>query len=97
MTVVVSSGAAGAGAAAAVANAVKASGSIVRVEQEDFFRILERIEEPLVVMAGKSFLSPGFKYLTSYKGRTFFTKTSVPLDLPGTVELIPAKTIWIPG
>ncbi len=45
-------GAAGAAAeAAAIAQATKASGAIVRVEPPDFMTILSKTEKPLVVMA----------------------------------------------
>jgi hypothetical protein len=40
-----------AAAAAAIAQAIKASGVIVRVESEDFLGILTRQREPLVVHA----------------------------------------------
>ena len=42
-------GAAGGAAAAAIAQAIKASGAIVRVEPEDFEQILRRTDRPLVV------------------------------------------------
>jgi hypothetical protein len=86
-----------AAAAAAIANAIKASGAIVYVEQRDFEQILNKISEPLVVYAQGGFLSAKHKYLTSYKGLFFYTKTKVPINLPGTVETILAKKIWIPG
>ena len=35
--------------AAAIANAIKASGVVVRVEAEDFAKILRKIEKPLVI------------------------------------------------
>ncbi len=42
-------------AAAAIANAIKASGAIVRVEPRDFQKIVERCEAPLVVIAPGGF------------------------------------------
>jgi hypothetical protein len=87
----------GATAAAAIANAIKASGAIVRVSPDDFMSILYRADNPLVVMAGKTFWSGGYRYLTSYRGLAFFTKSDRPLELPGEAELIHAKSIWIPG
>jgi hypothetical protein len=91
-------GAAGAtaGAAAALAQAIKASGAIVRVEAEDFLVILEQQERPLVVQASGGFLSTNYQYLASYKGLAFFCKSGDPLNLPGDVELVLAKKIWIP-
>ncbi|MDH3252666.1 MAG: hypothetical protein OEM41_07725 [Ignavibacteria bacterium] len=97
MTVAYGGAAGGAAAAAAIANAIKASGAIVKVEPQDFALIIGRMEAPLVVLAGKTFWSPGFKYLTSYKGLAFFCKSPRELELPGTAELITAKSIWIPG
>jgi hypothetical protein len=94
-----SAGASGvaAGAAAAMAQAIKASGAIVRVEPVDFLRILGRQQEPLVVHATAGFLSTSYLYLSSYKGLTFFTKSSAPVDLPSGCEVIQAQKIWIPG
>jgi hypothetical protein len=85
-----------AAAAAAIANAVKASGAIVKVQPQDFVSIIGRTQSPLVVIAGKAFWSPGFKYLTGYKGLIFYCRSSEALDLPGAAELITAKSIWIP-
>ncbi len=92
-----SNGAVIAGAAAAIANAIKASGAIVRVENADFLTIIERAEKPLVVMKLKSFWSPSYKYISSHKGLAFFTKSTKALRLPSDAELIMAKSISIPG
>jgi len=91
---------AGAGAAAAahqIAEAVKASGAIVRVETVDFETILSKSENPLVVMAEGGLFSANYHYLTAYKGLIFFAKSSSPLNLDYRVELIKARKIWIPG
>ena len=90
-------GAAAAARAAAIANAIKASGAIVQVEPDDFILILSKVDRPLVVMATGWFLKTNYQYLTSYKGLIFFTKAPAPLLLPGIVELIAAKKIWIPN
>lgn len=50
------SAAAGAAIAAAIANAVKASGAVVRVQPEDFAKILSRVEKPLVIYKYRRFL-----------------------------------------
>ena len=90
-------GASFAAAAAAVAKAIKASGAIVRVEPEDFLRILRRQEEPMVVHATGGFFSTSYRYLSSYKGLAFFTKSPVPLTLPTGCELVQARKMWMPG
>jgi hypothetical protein len=80
-----------------VANAIKASGAIVRVENNDFLTIMERAERPLIVVAGASFWSPGYKYISGYKGLAFYTKSAEPLRLPSDAEIISAKKIHIPS
>jgi hypothetical protein len=92
-------GAAGAAAAraAAIAQAIKASGAIVRVEPDAFILILSKADRPVVVMAQGGLFKPNYQYLTAYKGLIFYTKSPAHLMLPGGVELIAAKQIWIPG
>jgi hypothetical protein len=87
----------GAAAAAAIANAIKASGVVVRVSPADFHTILLKIEKPLVVYAKGGFFSTNYQYLVSYKGFAFFTRSSEPILLPGEIETIVAKKIWTPG
>jgi hypothetical protein len=48
---------------ATIANAIKASGAVVRVEPVDFARILGKVDQPLVVYA---------------QGGFFFNQPSVP-------------------
>jgi hypothetical protein len=89
---------AAAGAAiAAIANAIKASGAVVRVQPEDFANILSRVEKPLVIYNTGGLFKTRHQYLTSYRGFVFYTKTSNQLDLPKSVEVIIAKSIWIPS
>jgi hypothetical protein len=86
-----------AAAAAAVANAIKASGAIVRIDPEDFVTIVHRIEAPLVVTATSGFFRVHHRYLTSYKGLVFFAKSREPLALPDDAEIVIAGTIWMPS
>lgn len=87
----------GAAVAAAIAQAIKASGAIVQVEPSDFNTIVSKIDKPLVVQAQGGVLKTNYQYLTGYKGLVFFTKSPAPLMLPGDAELITAKKIWVPG
>lgn len=97
------SGASGAGGAvggpvaayAVLANAIKASGVVVRVEPDAFMEILSRSQRPLVVYSPAGFFARN-KYLTSYKGLCFYTKLATELRLPVDVEIIQAKKIWVP-
>ena len=85
----------GAAAAAATAEALKAMGPIICVEPQDFLAILGKVEKPLVVHSPSGLLTK-YKYLTSYKGLTFFTKSKEALLIPASVETITAKKIVIP-
>ncbi len=92
--------AAGSGAAAAyaaIAQAIKASGAVVNMTPEDFITILSKSKDPLVVTAKGGMVKPNYQYLTSYKGLMFYTKSSQPLMLPGSAEVITSKQIWIPA
>jgi hypothetical protein len=83
-------------AAHATANAVKACGTIVHVQPDEFLKILSFQDNPLIVRASGGLLSRSFRYLTSYKGLAFFCKSGSELILPGQSQLILAKKISIP-
>jgi len=85
------------GAENAIAEAIKASGAIVRVEPGDFEAVLEKTEAPLVVTAQGGVFKTNYHYLTAYKGLIFYTKTPMPLALPPKTETINAKKIWVPS
>ena len=76
-------------------NASKAMGSIVTVEPAEFLDILGKTEKPLVVHSPSGFMTKN-KYITSYKGLVFFTKTKDEILIPAAVEIINAKKISIP-
>ncbi|QDU71941.1 hypothetical protein [Mucisphaera calidilacus] len=91
------SGAAGAGAAAAViAQAIKASGAIVHVQPDDFLTLLDLPDEPLVVHATGGVFRKNHQYIASVKGLAFYTKADVPITLPDHILLVESKQIWIP-
>ncbi|HJU87770.1 MAG TPA: hypothetical protein VJ672_00160 [Gemmatimonadaceae bacterium] len=83
--------------AAAIANAIKASGLIVRVEAGDFQAIVKRAENPLIVVAPGRIITKHYNYLTSYKGIAFHTRSKVPLVFAGKHEMVMANKIWLPG
>ncbi|MGH9943537.1 MAG: hypothetical protein ACRD9R_14425 [Pyrinomonadaceae bacterium] len=85
-----------AAAAAAIANAIKASGVVVRVEAADFQNVMRKVERPLVVCAEGGFFTTHYQYLVSYKGFVFVTKTASPILLPAGVETVMAKKLWLP-
>jgi hypothetical protein len=93
-------GAAAGGSSAAyiatVANAIKACGTIVRLESDEFLRILSFQEDPLIVHSVGGFFRTSYKYLTSYRGLAFYCKSSVPLRLPEEADIIHARKMSIP-
>jgi hypothetical protein len=93
------SGAAGASTAvivATIANAIKACGTLVRVEPQEFLKIIGKQEQPLIVRTPPGVFSKSIKYLTSYKGLAFHCKSEMELNLPQKAELINAKKFSIP-
>jgi hypothetical protein len=88
--------AASAAAQAAIGNAIKASGTIVRVTPEVFKSVLARVDRPLVVRAEGGIFSTKYSYLTSYKGLAFYTKSPEPIHIPTDAETVDATKIWVP-
>jgi protein tyrosine phosphatase (PTP) superfamily phosphohydrolase (DUF442 family) len=84
-------------AGAEIAQAIKASGAIIKVEPVDFMTIVNSAESPLVVYCQGGFFSTKFQFLTSYKGLIFYTKSATPITLPVSAEVVTAKKIWIPS
>jgi hypothetical protein len=88
--------AAGAAVHIAMINAIKASGVVVRLEPAEWVALLRRVDDPLVVVAHGGVFKKQFRYLTSYRGLAFFTKSDQQLVLPSRAELVQAKAISIP-
>jgi len=91
-------GAGAAAAAAAIANAIKASGAIVKMNPEEFLKILNKAENSVVVYShSKVFFTVKHKYLLSYRGLFFYTESASTIAIPSRVETVTAQKIWIPG
>jgi hypothetical protein len=93
----VAGGAAAAAEAAAIANAIKASGAIIRTEPSEFKIIVSKTEKPLVVTAVGGVFKKNYQYLTAYKGLVFYTKSEQPLQFSSDTEFVTSKKIWIPA
>lgn len=83
--------------AAALAQAIKASGTLVRLQPDDLSRLINRQEAPLVIRARGGLFQKRWYYLTPYKGLAFFAIAREPLPLPGKAEVIEASKIWAPA
>ncbi len=84
-------------AAIIIANAIKASGTVVRIAPEEFTKILSRVEKPFVVYAEGGMISTNYQYMISYKGFAFYTKADEQIELPRNTEVVVADKIWLPG
>lgn len=87
---------AGAAGAAAVIQATKAFGVIVRVEPAVFLSMVEQHPEPLVVHARGGFFSVGHQYVASHRGLAFVTRSRQELRLPANCQIVQAQRIWLP-
>ena len=87
---------AAAAAAAAAAKAIKASGTIVRVEPDEFRKLVGQNAQGLVVHSVGGLFSTSHKYLMGYKGLAFYTSSSDPIHVPSTCQVVEASKIWIP-
>ncbi len=97
MTYVPTAGASAATAAAAIAQAIKASGVLVQVEENDFLMLLSKTDRPLVIISETKIFKTSYQYMMSYKGFAFYVKAARPIQLPGNADVIAAKKIWIPA
>ena len=86
-----------AAAHAAMIQAVKASGTLIRIEPSEFEKLVNKSESLLVITAPGGFFTKHTRYLTSYKGLTFYTQSAAPLSLPFKAEVVAARTIWMPN
>jgi hypothetical protein len=86
----------GAHVAVVIANAIKASGVVVRVQPGDFITLVKRADAPLVIVGEGGVFKKHHQYLTSYKGLAFFTRSPSPIVLPPRAEVVQAKGISIP-
>lgn len=90
------SGAAVAAAAAAAARATKASGAIVRVEADEFRKLLAQNDSGLIVHAPGGIFGARHKYLMGYKGLVFYTVSHEPVAVPRGCQVVESSRIWIP-
>jgi hypothetical protein len=79
-----------------IAQANRATGLLVRLEPEEFSKVLSRMKEPMVVVVEGGIFTTHYHYLTSYKGLPFYTKSDGQLQLPDGTEVVNAGSISLP-
>jgi hypothetical protein len=89
--------AAAASAANAIANAVKASGAIIKLEPDEFSKILSKTTDPLIVVSPTGFKKRKTRYLFSWKGFVFFCETKKQVIFPKGTKTILSNKIWVPN
>ena len=77
-------------------NALKACGSIISLDEVEFERLLEKTPKPMVVLSVGRGMNPARKYLTSYRGLTFYCRTKKEVLVPKDAEVVRAKKISVP-
>ncbi len=91
------SGSGAAAAQAAIQEAIKASGAIVKIAPNEFSSLISRMDDGIVIEKGdKGFLNRGYKYSTSYKGFIFYCKSGNQITIPSRLEKVKADRIWVP-
>lgn len=76
-----------------IAKAESAMGPIITIEPEELEKILHKTQDLLVIYAKGGFMQAKHRYLFSYKGLYFFTKSNEPLNFPSSTVFISAKKI----
>ena len=76
--------------------AQRASQLLVRVDPDEFAKIVSRMKEPLIVVVEGGVFSTHYHYLTSYKGLPFYTRSGNQLPMPPGAEVVEAEEISIP-
>ena len=81
-----------------VKNGIKATGAIVHVDPGVLLELIQKSENPLVVVAKKpKWFSTSYAYLTNYKGMFFYTVSQDELMFSESCEMIQVKKIWVPS
>lgn len=83
-------------AQAAQIRAIRSMGVVVELDPREWVKLLSRVEAPLVVHAKSGFFTRTHKYLASYKGMVFLTKSNIPIELGPDAEIVESKMIWVP-
>lgn len=71
-------------------------GPIIVIHEKQFREIVEKNPELLVITTFGGFPSGKHRYMISYKGFYFFTKSSSQLRLPESTEIMQVEEIAIP-
>ncbi len=82
---------------AQIINAVRSIGVVVKVEPQEFLKVLAKQTAPLIVHAPGGMFRKKHDYTVSYKGLAFYTRSNDELRLPADAEIVSAQSMYIPG
>ena len=93
----IASGAAGAAAIGAlIAQAKRAIGAIVELKPDDFQKIMNDKERPLIVVSRGGFIKKYYQYLAGSNGLVFYARSVDTMQFKGGTRVIEARKITIP-
>lgn len=88
---------AGANAAVqAMTRALRSFGPIAKLEPEDFRQKLHQANEAALIISKRGVLKKKMQYLMPWKGLYLYCESSEPIELPGDVDAIYAKSLMVP-
>jgi hypothetical protein len=67
------------------------SGVVITLETKEFERLLNQADKPLVVHQEPRWYSPQHRYLFSFRGMTFFTRSKSALRISKYADVVTAK------
>lgn len=77
-------------------DALNTVGTISTVSVDAFFKIIEIKESGFVVASQEGFFEKNYKYFTCVDGIYFYCVSKESLIIPGNIEIIVSKKIYIP-
>ncbi len=83
-------------AGALIAQAKRAIEAIVELKPDDFKKIINDEERPLIVVSRGGFIKKYYQYLAGCNGLVFYARSVDTLQFKGGTKVIQAKKITIP-
>lgn len=69
---------------------------IVTVENDEFMRLVKQANDPMIIHQIPGWFSGQNRYLLTYRGVTFYTRSKEELSISKNAEVITAKYFYVP-
>ena len=76
---------------------VGTSSVVISVETDEFMRLLKEAGNPVVIHQPSKWWQPYNRYLLTYRGMTFYTRTKEELVISKYADTVQAKSFYVPG